>query len=110
MKVSFNGYEEKVLTFQCDSTVTDASQWVNITDDGTVGKATANSPLTGITVNVRNGYAGVMLSGVVTALKSGDISLGYTSLVYTANGIAQNSAGRKHLVLSTTGNTVTFIL
>ncbi len=110
MNVNFNGYEEKVLTFQCDSTVTNASQWIQVTDNGTVGAAGTSTPLTGITVNVRNGYAGVMLGGVVTEKKSGDISLGYTNLVYTAQGIAENSVGREHLVLSTTDDTVTFIL
>lgn len=110
MNVNFNGYEEKILTFQCDSAVTTTSQWVKISGNGTVGIATANSPLVGVTVNVRNGYAGVMVSGVVTAKKSGDIPLGYSNLVYTAQGIAVNSAGRKHLVLTTTDDTVTFIL
>lgn len=51
-----------------------------------------------------------MVSGTVTAKKSGTIALGYSHLVYTANGIAQNSAGREHLVLSVDDETVTFIL
>ena len=110
MKIDFKGYNEKVLTLECDSTVTSSNQWVELSENSKVTQASENSPLTGITVNSRNGYCGVMLSGVVTAQCNGEIALGYTNLVYTANGIAQNSAGRQHLVLSVTDSTVTFIL
>lgn len=110
MKIDFKGYNEKVLTFECDSTVTSANQWVELNGNGRVTQAVDGSPLTGVTVNRRNGYCGVKLSGVVTAKCSGEIALGYTSLVYTADGIAQNIAGRKHLVLSINDSTVTFVL
>lgn len=110
MKVNFNGFDEKVLTFKADNTLTDSGQWVKITSNGCVGKADANSALVGNVVNIRNGYCGVMVSGTVTAKKSGTIALGYSHLVYTANGITQNSAGREHLVLSVDDENVTFIL
>lgn len=110
MKIDFKGFNEKVLTLECDNTVTTANQWVELSENGKVTQAGENSPLTGVTVNSRNGYCGVMLSGVVTAQCTGEIPLGYTSLVYTADGIAHNSAGRQHLVLSVTDNTVTFVL
>jgi len=76
----------------------------------TAAQADANGKLVGVTVNVRSGYCGVMVNGVVTAKKSGDIALGYTKLVYTAAGIAQSTTGREHLVLSVTDDAVTFIL
>ncbi|MEE0264098.1 MAG: hypothetical protein UD936_00575 [Acutalibacteraceae bacterium] len=110
MKIDFKGYNDKVLTLECDSTVTAANQWVQLSENGKVTQAQENSPLTGVTVNSRNGYCGVMLEGVVTAKCSGEIQLGYSNLVYTANGIAQNSAGRQHLVLSADSDTVTFVL
>ncbi|MBQ1991746.1 MAG: hypothetical protein II233_03120 [Clostridia bacterium] len=110
MKIDFKGFNEKVLTLECDSTVTTANQWVELSENGKVRQASENSPLTGVTVNSRNGYCGVMLSGVVTAQCTGEIPLGYTSLVYTADGIAHSSAGRQHLVLSATDSTVTFVL
>lgn len=110
MKIDFNGYNEKVLTLECDSTVTSANQWVVLSENGKVTQAGDNSPLTGITVNNRNGYCGVKLQGVVTVPCSGEIALGYTNLVYTAQGIAQNSVGRQHLVLAVTDSTVTFVL
>lgn len=110
MNINFNGFNEKVLTFEADSTITQPNQWVKLTANGTVAQADASSKLVGVTVNVRGGYCGVMLSGTVTAKKSGDIALGYTKLVYTVNGIAAGTAGREHLVLSVTDDTVTFIL
>ena len=110
MNIDFKGYDEKVLTFECDSTVTEKNQWVQISDNGKVSLATDSSSLTGVTVNVRGDYCGVMLSGVVTVPKSGDISLGYSKLVYTESGIAQNTDGREHLVLAVTDDTVTFVL
>lgn len=110
MNIDFKGYDEKVLTFECDSTVTEKGQWVQISDNGKVSLATDSSPLTGVTVNVRGDYCGVMLSGVVTVPKSGDVSLGYSKLVYTEAGITQNTVGREHLVLAVTDDTVTFVL
>ena len=110
MKIDFKGYNEKVITLECDSTVTSANQWVELSENGKVTQVGENTPLTGVTVNSRNGYCGVMLEGVITAKCSGEIALGYTNLVYTADGIAQNSTGRQHLVLSVTDSTVTFVL
>lgn len=110
MNIDFKGYNEKVLTFECDSTITEKDQWIQISDNGKVSLATDSSPLVGVTVNVRGGYCGVMLSGVITVPKSGDISLGYSKLIYTEAGIAQNVDGREHLVLAVTDDSVTFVL
>lgn len=110
MNIDFKGYDEKVLTFECDSTVTGKDQWVQMSNNGKVSLATDSSPLMGVTVNVRGGYCGVLLNGVVTVPKSGDISLGYSKLVYTEAGIEQNINGREHLVLTVTDDSVTFVL
>lgn len=110
MNIDFKGYNEKVLTFECDNTVTEKNQWVQLSENGKVSAATVNSPLVGVTVNVRGGYCGVMLGGVVTMPKSGDINLGYSKLVYTDAGISQNTDGREHLVLAVTEDNVTFVL
>lgn len=111
MNIDFKGFNEKVLTFEADNTVTEKNQWVTLSNNGTVTQAAANSKLVGITVNVRNGYCGVQLCGTVTYPKTGSIALGYTKLVYTANGIKQdNTNGKEHLVLSVDSNNVTFIL
>ena len=110
MNIDFNGYNEKVLTFEADSTVTAENQWVQISGNGVVKSAEESSTLVGITVNVRGNYCGVMLSGVVTAKKSGDITTGYNKLVYTVDGIAVNTNGREHLVLAVDDENVTFIL
>ncbi len=111
MNVDFKGFNEQVLTFEADSTVTQKGQWVTISANGKVAQASANSKLVGITVNVRNGYCGVQVCGVVTAAKSGSIELGYTQLVYTADGIKKDTTnGKEHLVLAVDDSTVTFIL
>lgn len=110
MNIDFNGFNEKVITMQADSTITKPNQWIKVVSNGTAAQADANGKLVGVTVNVRSDYCGVMVNGVVTAKKSGDIALGYTKLVYTAAGIAQSTTGREHLVLSVTDDAVTFIL
>lgn len=110
MNINFNGYNEKVLTFEADSTVTSENQWVQLSGNGVVKSAEDNSALVGVTVNVRGGYCGVMLSGVVTAKKSGDITTGYNKLAYTADGITVSTNGREHLVLAVDDENITFIL
>lgn len=109
MKTNFNGFNEMVLTFENDGTVK-KGDWVKLSQNGTVGLADENSELVGIVVNERNGFCGVKVNGTVTANKSGNVSLGYQKLVYTANGIAVNDNGRKHLVVSVDDETITFIL
>ncbi|MBQ2444690.1 MAG: hypothetical protein II501_05375 [Clostridia bacterium] len=111
MKVDFNGFNENVLTFEADSSVTEKGQWVQLSDNGTVEQATSGTALVGVTVNVRGGFCAVKIGGTVTAEKSGDIDLGYGKLIYTDEGIAQGTdSGREHLVLSVDSDTVTFIL
>lgn len=109
MKTNFNGFNEKVLTFENDGTAT-TGDWVKLSENGTIGLADENSELIGIVVNERNGFCGVQINGTVKAKKSGSVSLGYNNLVYTANGIAVNENGRKHLVISVDDETITFIL
>ena len=111
MNVDFKGFNEQILTFEADSSVTGKNQWVTISANGKVAQASANSKLIGITVNVRNGYCGVQVGGIVTCGKTGSIDLGYTKLVYTANGIKKDTTnGKEQLVLAVDENTVTFIL
>ncbi len=112
MNVSFNGYDEGVMTFEAESGVT-AGVPVSITANGKVSVVTSGS-FCGICTSVRNGYAAVQLKGYVVVPSTGSISVGYTKLAAATGGKVKADAtnGREYLVVDvdSTANTVGFIL
>ena len=100
MKVSFNGYDEKLITFECDETVKKGSL-VKLTQNGEVAAGEDGDDFIGIAANVRGGFAGVQTCGYARVPVSGSVALGFQKLS-AADGSAVKAAvsgGREHLIL-----------
>lgn len=80
MNTSLEGFANQVATLKCNSTVTQAGQLVKIAASGTVGKCTSGEVPVGVTVNVRNGYAGVLMKGYTNVKHDGTVTAGYRKI------------------------------
>ena len=83
--VSFHGYNENVLTFECTGDVhsgslvtMDSSQKVRVADDGEC--------FIGVALSVRDGFAAVQLQGYFELKTDEDIPVGRTRLVASRFG------------------------
>lgn len=109
MEISFAGYQENVLTFECESTVS-KGDFVTMSASGKVTVAAENAAFIGKCVNVRDGYAAVQLNGYVEADKSGTVNVGYNKLVKAASGVKTGSSGIDRLVVYSDDSRIGFIL
>ena len=109
MNISFNGYRENVLTFECESTVA-AGDLVKMSASGKVAKCSANDAFVGVCLSAKGGYAAVQLDGYVELKKSGTINVGYNKLAAAASGVKTAEAGADRLVIYTDDTNVGFIL
>ncbi len=109
MEINFNGYQENVLTFECESTVS-KGDFVAMSASGKVTKPAESSNFIGVVQNVKDGYAAVQLDGYVEAPKTGTINVGYCKLVTAENGVKTGSSGSDRLVIYSDDTTVGFIL
>ena len=97
MNVSFNGYNEGIVTFEADSTVTVGSP-VAMSDNGKV--TAASSEFCGICTGIRNGYAAVQLDGYIKVEYSGSLTVGYNKLAASGGkALVDTSNGRDILVV-----------
>lgn len=109
MNISFAGFKEYVLTFECTNTVK-KGDLVKMFASGKVTKAEANDSFIGVCVGERDGYVAVQLEGYVEAAKSGTVNVGYNKLAAAASGVKAVESGIDRLVVYTDDNTVGFIL
>ncbi|WP_316630527.1 hypothetical protein [uncultured Ruminococcus sp.] len=109
MNISFAGFKENVLTFECTNTVK-KGDLVKMSASGKVTKAAANDSFIGVCVGENDGYAAVQLEGYVEAAKSGTVNVGYAKLAATATGVKAAESGIDRLVIYTDDSTVGFIL
>lgn len=109
MNISFAGYRENVLTFECTSTVA-AGDLVKMSASGKVTKAAANDGFIGKCVTANGGYAAVQLDGYMEAAKSGTVNVGYNKLVAASSGVKTAESGIDRLVVYTDSEIVGFIL
>ena len=63
-KISFEGIGEMVATFACGADVA-AGQVVKVSADGTVDPCAAGNKICGVALSAEDGYAAVLLGGVV---------------------------------------------
>lgn len=112
MNVDFKGYLDKVITFECDSTVTQSGTAVKMAGNGTVSAATDGEAFIGVAADVRDGFATVQTTGAVEMKKSGTVAVGFQKLVSGGSGIVKvnTTSGKEYIVLSVDDNTATFIL
>lgn len=101
MKVSFNGFNDKALTFMCEEEITKGYP-VNITDNYTVSKADTADSFVGICLESDNENAVVQVSGYVKMNYSDAVpALGHNYFVCAADGTVQeNSKGTPVTVLA----------
>ncbi len=111
MNLSFNGFNENVLTFEADSTLETAGVFVKFTSEGKVAPCTQGDKICGFAVNVRSGFAAVQLKGYVCAPKEGELGFGWQGIAATAQGkVAADESGTQVLVVSADADTVGIIL
>lgn len=109
MDISFNGFKENVLTFECESTVT-AGKLVKMSASGKVANAAADDSFIGVALSVSQGYAAVQIGGYVEAPKSGTVNVGYNKLAAASSGVKAAESGIDRLVITVDDSTVGFIL
>ena len=114
MSISYEGYNNKQLTFKAGEAVTENIP-VKLSSNDTVGVCSDGDEFAGVAAQVRNGLAAVQMSGAVTLPYTGDTAptVGYVSLAADGEGgvTVPVSGGKKVLAISvnTTAHTVTFI-
>lgn len=109
MNISFAGFKENVLTFECTNTVK-KGDFVKMSASGKVTKAAANDSFIGVCVGENDGYAAIQLEGYVETVKSGTVSVGYVKLAAATSGVKAAENGIDRLVVYTDDSTVGFIL
>lgn len=112
--VSFNGFDEKVLTFN-GTDITEGAP-VTVKDNGMVENSANSDEFVGVCSGcVNNSYVTVQVSGYMELKYSGEApKLGYTALAANGNGGVKSSASGKNvcrvLKVDTENSTVGFIL
>ncbi len=112
MSVSFGGFNENTATFKSTEEIA-KNVPVKMSESNTVAACANGEAFCGIAVECSGGYAGVQLSGAVTANYSGTApEVGYTALVSDGEGVKASDSGREYLVVAVdeTAMTVTFLM
>lgn len=115
MKTSFKGFNEKVLTFECDTEIT-AGTPAKLSDNGKVAAASAGDRFIGIVLDCRGGFATVQVGGFVTVGYTGTTAptVNYAKLVADGAGkvkVDATNGGEKLVIcVDTTDKTVGFIM
>ena len=111
MKISFEGIDEKIVTFIGKDVK--AGEPVRVSDAGTVTACSNGQDFDGFVAGVTGEYAGVIIGGAVSASYSGSAP-GFGSVALCADGSGGVKCGGsvKHLVVDVdeTANIVTFIM
>ncbi len=100
MNVSFQGIGELVATFEAGTGVV-AGTLVKTTTAGKADACAAGDKFCGVAVNVRDGFAAVLLHGYAEIPCSGTVALGYQKLAAASGTAAKadETNGREILVL-----------
>lgn len=111
MNVGYNGFNEKIITFEADGTLDSAGVLVSLTEDGKAKKAEAQDTICGYGVNLRGEYCGVQVEGYVAVPQDGTVKCGMRKLSVDSEGrVTLSDTGREVLVVFTDGDTAGFIL
>lgn len=115
MKVSFEGFDEKVLSFISDSTAAPKTgEVVKISANGTVSACDEEDDFIGAVIAADDDFAVVQVGGYIKLPYSGTApTVGYGILVADDDGgVASNDEGKSYLIIDvdTTAGTVGFIL
>ena len=99
MRISLEGFDEKIATFETTSTSAEGKP-VAMSSNGRVQTVTSGA-FCGICRCVREGYAAVQLGGYVRVGYTGELSVGYQKLAATTGGkvTVDTTNGREYLVV-----------
>lgn len=114
MKVSFNGFNETVATFETETEIAQG-KLVKMSANGTVEACVADDAFIGVTVKSESDAASVQLKGYAKLTYSGTSapSVGYNKFSSDANGnLTVDTDGKEYLVIDvdTTAKTVGIML
>ena len=114
MTTNFNGFNEKVLTFECDTEI-GAGSPVKLSANGKVSVCSAGDRFVGICLGTRGGYASVLVEGYITLPYTGTApTVNYVKLVADGNGAvkvdASNGGEVVAVCVDTTEKTIGFIM
>ena len=114
MTTKFNGFNEKVLTFECDTEI-NAGSPVKITANGKVAACAAGDRFVGVCINTRGGYASVQVEGYIALPYTGTApAVNVTKLVADGNGgvkaDATNGGEVVAVCVDTAAKTIGFIM
>lgn len=101
MNVSFDGFNENVLTFNSQGAVCSAAL-VKMADNATVSPCADNDKFIGVVRNTSDGLAGVQVGGYVTCSYTGTTAptVGFCNLAAGgANVVKVSSTGMPYLVV-----------
>ena len=108
MNISFEGFNEQTITFEA-AQGTQKGDLVCMEGNGKVSKALNGENIIGVVNTIRDGYAGVQISGFAKVAYTGNISAGYNTLLcgggnalriaVTSGANADTSTGRQYLVV-----------
>ena len=112
MDVKFNGFDSKCLTFICNSTVNRPGQLVKISASRVVDKCGSDDIPVGITIDVRNGYASVLIRGYFEVAHNGTVTPGYTKISACNDSMIKRDQqyGKEMLVVGAEANVAKIIL
>ncbi len=99
MKVSMEGFDEKVVTFETEEGVT-AGQMVVMTGNGKVGPCTGEGDVpAGVALSVREGFAAVQTGGYMKLPCAAGMTVGWHRLALNSDlAAAETEGGRCALV------------
>ncbi len=113
MNVSFNGFNQNVLTFVSESDI-EVNTPVKMADNGEVTPCQNGDEFIGVSVTSRQGYTGVQMTGYTKMPYSGEApTVGYQTIAADENGgVAVAQTGKKVLVLDvdSVNKTIGFIM
>ena len=110
MNVSFNGFNENVITMQADESLK-SGDLVTLTEEGVATPCKEGDIICGYCVNAREGFAAVQVTGYTVAKCGGGVTAGMKKLSADAQGkVTENAQGREMLVLYADTESVGFIL
>lgn len=111
MNVNFSGYNENVVTFEVDESTVVMGCPVKMTSSDTVGLCEDSDVMSGVALNVRNGYCAVQLTGYIEMPTDETFEVGYNKICAAADSKVKSSdSGREYLVVHTQPGVVGFIL
>lgn len=86
MKVSFNGFNNKALTFLTDEEL-EQGDLVTLDGEGKLVPAEQGDVFIGVVESCRGGYASVTVSGALTVPADTSVQPGYQGLSMGSNGV-----------------------